>query len=104
VPIQHAVFGLTLVALLPPAAQAMGDTLAPSDMPHTLVVAQKIRAEINVRRERRPRPVSPSSLPALDHEEDETSSRQRGTFSRFTSLNEMVMRQSSSEKSRCRRS
>jgi hypothetical protein len=40
---------LGLVALLPPAAQAAGDTLRPSGMPPALVQAQKIRAQINAR-------------------------------------------------------
>ena len=43
------VFGLALVALLPTAAQAVGDTLGPSGKPPALVEAQKIRAQINVR-------------------------------------------------------
>ena len=43
------VFGLALVALLPPAAQAVRDTLGLSGMPPALVQAQKIRAQINVR-------------------------------------------------------
>lgn len=40
---------LGLVALLPPAAQAAGDTLGHSGMPPALVQAQKIRAQINAR-------------------------------------------------------
>ena len=43
------VFGLGLVGLLFPAAQAAGDTLGTSGIPPTLVQAQKIRAEINAR-------------------------------------------------------
>jgi len=43
------VFGLALVALLPPAAQAVGGTLGFSDMPPALVQAEKIRAQVNVR-------------------------------------------------------
>ena len=47
--LSNRLFGLALVALLPPAAQAVGDTLGPSGMPPALVQAQKIRAQINVR-------------------------------------------------------
>lgn len=42
-------FGLGLVGLPSPAAQAAGDKLGTSGMPPTLVQAQKIRAEINER-------------------------------------------------------
>jgi len=42
-------FGLGLVALLPPSSQAVGATLGPSGMSAALVRAQKIRAQINVR-------------------------------------------------------
>jgi hypothetical protein len=43
------VFGLGLVALLPLAAQAAGDTLGHSGTPPALVQAQKIRATVNAR-------------------------------------------------------
>ncbi|MDF2752275.1 MAG: hypothetical protein K0S82_658 [Gaiellaceae bacterium] len=43
------VFGLALVALLPPAARAVVDTQGLPGMLPALVEAQKIRAEINVR-------------------------------------------------------